>query len=180
MRVQFHVVVIDRGPIALLADGGAVHQLPYADQHAIDEDRTIWRQQEVGVRTLSAKALRSMRIGATVSGRGCLVRSIRRWPTHLTVRGTVWPSIRTTICLPGRSFSTGSSPLGVRIIVPRTADNSRDRYGSDLERRRRTGGGAEIVEDEGSTSRLRNGQGMGSRIVGVRISSGSKDASCRM
>ena len=47
---------------------------------------------------------------------------------------------------------------------------------SDLECRRRTGGGAEIVEDERSTSRLRNGQGMGSRIVGVRISSGSKDA----
>ena len=32
------------------------------------------------------------------------------------------------------------------------ADNIRDRRGSDIERRRRTSGGAEIVEDEGSTT----------------------------
>ena len=61
----------------------------------------------------------SMRIGATVSGRGCLVRSMRRWPTHVTVRGTSLPSTRVMTCMPGCSLSTGRSPAGVWIIVPR-------------------------------------------------------------
>ena len=48
--VQFHVVVIDRRPARLPADGGAVHQLPGADQHAVHEDRVIRRDQQIAVR----------------------------------------------------------------------------------------------------------------------------------
>ena len=48
--VQLDVVVIDRGPAAFLADGGAVHQLPGADQLAVHEDRVIRRDQQIAVR----------------------------------------------------------------------------------------------------------------------------------
>ena len=48
--VQLHVVVIHRRPVALPADGGAVHQLPGADQHAVHQDRVVGRDQQIAVR----------------------------------------------------------------------------------------------------------------------------------
>ena len=50
MLVQFHVVVINRRPIELPTDGGAVHQSPGADQHAVHEDGVVRRDQQIAVR----------------------------------------------------------------------------------------------------------------------------------
>ena len=44
------MVVIDHGLVAFLADGGAVHQLAGADQHAVHEDGVIGRDQQIAVR----------------------------------------------------------------------------------------------------------------------------------
>jgi len=41
MLVQLHVVVIDRCPVEFLADGGAVHQLPSANQLTVHEDGVV-------------------------------------------------------------------------------------------------------------------------------------------
>ena len=59
-----------------------------------------------------------MRIGATVSGRGCVVRSMRRRPIHLTGLGlSSSPAIVSTMS-PCIRVSIIRSPLAVRIRVP--------------------------------------------------------------
>lgn len=51
------MVVIDHGLVAFLADGGAVHQLAGADQHAVHEDGVIGRDQQIAVRHARGKGI---------------------------------------------------------------------------------------------------------------------------
>ncbi len=64
-----------------------------------------------------ASAPRRMRMGAAASWLRCRDRSIVRRPTHSTSRGAP-PSVITQA--PGARSSTGTSPLSVRMRVPRT------------------------------------------------------------
>ena len=67
---------------------------------------------------LSANAPRWMRIGATVSGRGCVVRSMRRRPIHLTGSGLSSSPASVSTMSPCIRVSTIRSPVAVRIRVP--------------------------------------------------------------
>ena len=117
--VQLHVVVIDRRPVEFLADGGAVHQLPGADQLAVHEDGVVRRDQQIAVRHAVGEGVAldaDRRHGLRTRMAGEIDAAMAE---PVTVCGISWPSTRVMTCLPGRSFSTGSSPSGVRIIVPR-------------------------------------------------------------
>jgi hypothetical protein len=77
----------------------------------------------------------------------------------------------------GEFFDCDFAAIGEDPGVGGKACEIRNRRAGDIERRRRAGGEAEVIEDIGAAARRNGkGQGVGGRVVGVRISSRSEEA----
>ena len=118
MGVQLDVEILDRGPAVLLVDGRAVDQLAGADQPAVDEDRVVRRDQQIGVRHgLGERAApdADRRHGLRVRMRG-QVDAAAADPLHRL--GASSPFARVRTMSPCSRLSTIRSPVAVRMRVP--------------------------------------------------------------